>query len=81
VKLTQGERIAVLETQMTSVNSTLEELHASQEEVLAQQQKILLALTKNKGMWGGIVLTVSAVGTLLSLAKDGIVEFVTSLFR
>jgi hypothetical protein len=81
VKMTQGERIAVLETQMRTVQAGFDEMKKSQDEMLQQQQKILLALTKNKGMWGGIVLTVSGVFTVLTMAKDGIMSFIAGLFQ
>lgn len=81
MKQTQGERIAVLEEQMRGMNAAFGEMKDSQDAMLDQQQKILLALTKNKGMWGGVVLTMSAVGTAITLAKDGIVEFIAGLFR
>ena len=76
-----GERIATLEAEMIAVNNTLGEQGTTLADIAQKQQEILLALTKNRGMWGGIVLTMSAVGTVLTMAKDGIAEFIAGLFR
>jgi hypothetical protein len=81
MKQTLGERIAVLETEMKTAQGTLANMGETQQQLLATQQEILLALTKNKGMWGGIVMTVSAVWAVFQLAKDSLVGLITKLFQ
>jgi hypothetical protein len=76
-----GERIATLEAEMIAVKDTLEQQGIALAGIAQKQQEILLALTKNKGMWGGVVMTVGALATLFNMLKDQLVTLVTKLFQ
>lgn len=64
------ERVAVLETQMEELQKTLAKLQEGQE-------AMLLKFTEYKGRWGGIVMTITAIGTLIAFAKDEIMGWFT----
>lgn len=65
------ERLAVLETKVQTLEETLAKIDSG-------QQEMLLKFTEYRGRWGGIVLTISAVVTFLSFAKDQLITWFSS---
>lgn len=65
------ERLAVLETKVQTLEETLAKIDSG-------QQEMLLKFTEYRGRWGGIVLTISAVVTFLSFAKDQLLTWFSS---
>jgi hypothetical protein len=73
-----NERLAVVETQMIDTRQhvvLIERKLDQQQETIDEFQKTMLEqvaairteLTRYKGMWGGIMLTLSALGALLTV--------------
>jgi hypothetical protein len=60
-----SERVSheVLKVELDGLKNDVEELKAA-------QQKLLLELSKYKGMWGGIILVFSAISAAIMLFSD-----------
>ena len=67
VRPTHSERIAVLETEMQIVRTSVETL-------LEKQVALLLKLERYDGKFGAVLLALSAVGTALLFFKDSILS-------
>lgn len=58
-----GERVAVVETKVETVEETLKQVQAT-------QQEILLRLTKYQGAWGSIAMIGGAIVAAAQLVKQ-----------
>lgn len=70
-ELSLDERVLLLEERQTQA---LESLH----ELKAAQQQMLLELTKYRGLWGGVMLVLTALGIVLSFFKDWVFSHLKS---
>lgn len=72
---TDTERIAVLEIKVMHLEDSLDSLTKSQDAMLKAQQDMLLALTKYRGMWGGIALLFGGIWAFLTTFGKDIAAF------
>lgn len=74
---TSAERLAVIETRLANMDSVHAEMKRTQHEILnmhGQQAKQLenlhAELSKYRGMWGAVVMTVTAMWAVIIVLKD-----------
>lgn len=75
MKMTQGERLAVLETQMQNQEQSLEAMQNSMNRMAAAQQEMLTELTRYRTIWGVVTMIGTALLAVVGFAKDWILDF------
>lgn len=73
-KTTQGERIAVLETQMQTQQESLDAMQISMASIAAAQQEMLTELTRYRTIWGVVTMLVTALFAVVGFAKDWLIS-------
>jgi hypothetical protein len=73
-KMTQGERIAVLETQMQNQQESLDAMQSSMAAIAKAQQEMLTELTRYRTIWGVVTMLVTALFAVVGFAKDWLIS-------
>jgi hypothetical protein len=69
-----NERIAILETEVRDLRSSVKELEEGRKEVVEKLDEIRGELLKYKGFVGGVMFVGSCFMALITLAKDTILK-------
>lgn len=67
-----------MDNRVLLLEERLKNTHEKLDELMESQQKMLLELTKYRGLWGGVMLVITALAACLEIGRDWIFAHVKS---